>query len=260
MCLRLTMFLYSSRASSSVVSAPIFLSMTSPYWFRHRYVDMASLDLDGCRKSSLLVNSLFSAPGKRTLLAISYMLHPSAHHALLHILLSVGGRSNTSALPRRCSHCGLSTAGQSSESLRPQPARRVAEGHFVLHMLHGRGADVGFGRCGNGQVVGCGGLSRNTALRLKIPRSQDRAAAGQSDRGPPPRIQGRGEDGHVRARRRRRRLPRNWCWWLVLARIVEEKSRQDNRTAPPRHGHADITGSHRAPAAQGAGKSRVRAG
>jgi hypothetical protein len=68
-CVRLTMFLYSSNASSSVVSAPTLLSMISPYWLRHRYVDMAPLDLDGRRNSRVFVNSLFSAPGKSTLIS-----------------------------------------------------------------------------------------------------------------------------------------------------------------------------------------------
>jgi hypothetical protein len=60
------MFLYICRASSSSVSTPISLSMISPYWFMTRYVGIASC-LDGWMKSSLSVNSLFSAPGKSTL-------------------------------------------------------------------------------------------------------------------------------------------------------------------------------------------------
>jgi hypothetical protein len=85
-------------------------------------------------------------------------------------------------------------------------------------MLHDRGAGMGFGiRTGRWSVVV---LSRNTALRLKIPRFQDRAA-GRSTRG-----QGRGEDGHVRARRG---LPRKWCW-----RASSKKSRA-KPTGPLHH-------------------------
>jgi hypothetical protein len=60
------MFLYSVRASLSSVSTPILLSTTSPYWFKTRYVGIALL-VDGRRKSSVFVNSLFKAPGNKTL-------------------------------------------------------------------------------------------------------------------------------------------------------------------------------------------------
>jgi hypothetical protein len=63
----LTIFLYICKASSSSVSTPISLSIISPYWFITRYVGMASC-CDGWMKSSLSVNSLFNAPGKRTLM------------------------------------------------------------------------------------------------------------------------------------------------------------------------------------------------
>lgn len=138
------MFLYNSRASSSVVSAPTLLSMMSPYWLRHRYVDIAPFDLDGSRNSSVFVNSLFNAPGKRTLCFVSYGARASNNHG---ILFSIGSRSNASALPCRCSHRprGIVWCGQ---SLKSQSACRIAERHFVVYILPVRGPVWGFGASG----------------------------------------------------------------------------------------------------------------
>lgn len=99
--LRFTIFLYNSRASSSVVSAPTLLSMTSPYWLRHRYVDMAPFDLDGSRNSRVFVNSLFSAPGKRTLHTVSYEVHSKT-------LVPYFSALAVEATPRHC-HAGALT-------------------------------------------------------------------------------------------------------------------------------------------------------
>jgi len=67
---RVTIFLYSATASSSVVSTPTSLSMTSPYWSMTRNVAMAGSSA-GWRKARVLVKALLSAPGNKTLHAVS---------------------------------------------------------------------------------------------------------------------------------------------------------------------------------------------
>src|SRR5690242_1374048 len=63
------------------------------------------------------------------------------------ILLSIGSRRNTSALPCGCSHRprGIVWCGQSLES---QSACRIAERHFVVYILPVRGPAWGFGASG----------------------------------------------------------------------------------------------------------------
>jgi hypothetical protein len=132
---RLTMFLYSSRASASSVSAPVAVSMISPYWFRTRYVGMAPFVLEGLRNSSVLVNSLLRAPGNRTLSGL--VLNRSwSHHQT--ILLSTRRRRNTPRPSGRALHDGsraIDGRGR-SKTQGPQTARGIAERHFAECRLY----------------------------------------------------------------------------------------------------------------------------
>jgi hypothetical protein len=150
--IRVTIFLYNSSASSSVVSAPTLLSMISPYWLRQRYVGIASLDLDGRRKESVFVNSLLRAPGKRTLCAVRPVLgeqqqqHTSQHwqsklhlgtamafsqplrHSKWKTVFVVAAASQNSGTTFWCTNymsaaaCGFDDSGRTLSLLVPRPS------------------------------------------------------------------------------------------------------------------------------------------
>lgn len=88
---------------------------------------------DGWMKSSLSVNSLFNAPGNRTLYGLLAL--PSHTTSPLYSLLSIRRRRNTPAsLPNgRIHHSSLPT--EASNSLRAQNSRCIPERHFLFATL-----------------------------------------------------------------------------------------------------------------------------